>query len=93
MCINDHAYRCFPGSFLKEFAARKQSEPRAYIDSLAHENVVAFRMGCVRPRGQGGCFQAINTVVGVLFPGRTLQSGCDLRGQQGPRYVGPHGLW
>ena len=55
ICINDHAYRVFPGSFQKEFAARKQSNSRAYINNLAFNNVVALSKGHMGSWG-GGCF-------------------------------------
>lgn len=69
MCINDHAYRCFLGSFLEEYAARKQSEPWARIDNSAHQNVGPFGMD---PMGQEGQFQPVGTLVGVPFSRQNL---------------------
>lgn len=80
ICINDHVYRCFPGSFQKEFAARKQSNSRAYINNLAFNNVVALSMGHM---GSWVGAVSINSVVGVLFPGRTLQSAHERKGSRG----------
>ena len=51
--------------FKKNFAARKQSNSRAYVNNLAFNNVVAFSVGHM---GSWVGSVSVNSVVGALFP-------------------------
>lgn len=69
--------------FKKEFAARKRSNSRAYINNLAFNNVVVFSMGHME--SWVGAV-SVNSVVGALFPDRTLSTQ-ERKGSRG------HGTW